>query len=160
MHVDLNRFLNINKILEKNWVFNFLVIFLVIIALFFNLKALINIYNFQRLNSFCKVNEVNFYVEEIKGKYKIAGSYRFESDKKTISGKNFFKESFLNQFAAQEAIKNLPKERLVFFDPKHPEISTLEKSFPYKNVIYALIALGVAIYFGFFKFFFFKQEDL
>ncbi len=78
--------------------------------------------------------EVNYY-------FKI-GSRRYE--KKELLAYPVYP----NKYAAEGEIKNLEKDKwTVYYSRARPQVCSLERSFPLKSSFYALLSLGVLLYF-------------
>jgi hypothetical protein len=90
-------------------------------------------------------------VKKSSSSYPIRGSYHFKFQGKNYQGSSVLSPPYhLNRPSAEKAIFNLEKKKwIVWFDPHQPTFSSLEKALPVKKIIYALIALGVSLYFGF-----------
>ena len=90
-------------------------------------------------------------VKKSSSSYPIRGSYHFEFQGKTYQGSSILSPPHnLNRPSAEKAIHNLGgKSCKIWFDPHNPNISSLEKMFPTKKIIYTLIAFGITLYFWF-----------
>ncbi len=75
-------------------------------------------------------------------------SYRVKGNE--YQGETLLKETYLNAWAAQEAISRLPhSSRTVWFDSSSPGISSLQKNFPLKGALSTLFLWILGIYFAF-----------
>jgi hypothetical protein len=114
--------------------------------------AAVALYSYLRLevSVFAVVDDWKV-VKKSSSTYSIQGSYHFDFRGKTCQGSSVLPPPYhLNRPSAERARLKLEKEAyLVWIDPRHPEISSLERLFPVKKTIYALVALGVALYFWF-----------
>ena len=89
-------------------------------------------------------------IKKSSSSYPIQGKYHFEFQGKTYHGASNLKPPYpLNRPSAQKMIVELEPSRKLWIDPHNPMISSLERGFPIKKVVYALIALGVSLYFWF-----------
>jgi hypothetical protein len=90
-------------------------------------------------------------VKKSSSSYPIRCIYHFEFQGKSYQGSSLLlPPHHLNRLSAEKAIIQLEKKKWkVWFDPKNPSISSLEKAYPTKKIVYALIALGVTLYFWF-----------
>lgn len=76
-------------------------------------------------------------------------SYSYHIDGKTYQNQMRWKETYRNEWASQEAIARLKQSPpLIWFDSSSPEISTLQKNFPLKTTLYALLLWVLGIYFA------------
>lgn len=87
--------------------------------------------------------------EKNSSSFAIEISYHFFINEKKVMGKTeLAKPFFLSRKAAEEAIKTLEKKSWsVFFSPSRIEINTLQRHFPFRDCIHALLSIGVVIYF-------------
>jgi hypothetical protein len=89
-------------------------------------------------------------IKKSSSSYPIQGSYHFEFRGKTYQGASSLKPPYpLNRPSAQKMIANLEHSRKIWIDPYNPTISSLEKVLPIKKIVYALITLGITLYFWF-----------
>jgi hypothetical protein len=88
-------------------------------------------------------------IEKSSSQFAIRASYTFEREGKTYRGKTIFSKPYhLNRISAEKQIKNfIPHPWQAWHQPGRPAISSLEKVFPVKKCLYALMALGVSLYF-------------
>lgn len=74
--------------------------------------------------------------------------YSFSVQGKKYEGQTRWQESYLNQWAAEEAIVRLKKNPpLVWISSSSPENSSLQKEFPVKESLYSILLWMLAIYF-------------
>lgn len=67
--------------------------------------------------------------------------------------------SFTNYWAADAFLKDFSKKNwTAWFDPSQPQISQLEKIFPYKSCIYTFLLSSIWIYFFFLGYYIEKQN--
>ncbi len=89
-------------------------------------------------------------IKKSSSSYPVQGKYHFEFQGKTYPGSSILSPPYpLNRLSAQKIISDLEHVRIIWIDPRNPMISSLEKMFPLKKVIYAFVALGVTLYFWF-----------
>jgi hypothetical protein len=90
-------------------------------------------------------------VKKSSSAYSIRGSYHFDFQGKVYQGSSILSPPYhLNRLSAERAISPLKKRVwTVWVDPHHPQVSSLERVFPMKKIIYALVAFGVTLYFWF-----------
>lgn len=103
----------------------------------------------------------SFYVKPLsKGRYGIGALYTYSVGEQTFQNEYIFeKPYFLNEYAAENNLKywNM-KEMKVWYKKKSPEISVLQKNFPYKTMVYMIVVLCLNIYFSYLKWFMVKNE--
>lgn len=97
----------------------------------------------------------NAYIDNWKIEEKNSSSFSIEisyhffiNDKKVLGKTELAKPFFLSRKAAEEAVETLQKKSWsVFFPPSHIEMNTLQRHFPFRDCIHALLSIGVVIYF-------------
>jgi hypothetical protein len=123
-----------------------------VIALWFSEIAAVGMWKFFRFNAQVPAKVLNWQVKELSSsRFAVEAEYRFEVNGDSYSGKTIFKNpQFLNRFAAENYMKiNGAKSRETWYRPGNPKHNTLEKEFPQKQCLQALLTLGVFIYFFF-----------
>lgn len=82
-------------------------------------------------------------------KFAIEAEYSFTHEGQSYSGMTRFARPYhYNRPAAEREIQRKIEDRSVaFYDPSHPNRSALERFFPLKNTLYAMLTLGVFLYF-------------
>ena len=137
----------------KSWFkFNLLTLVGALLTLILGSAALTHYYQFLKLEAQTEATIEQFkVVKKSSSSYPIRGFYNFEFQGKTYQGSSLLLPPYhLNRLSAEKAISQLEtKQWTVWFDPRNPSISTLEKALSVKKIIYALIALGVTVYFWF-----------
>ncbi|HNA62299.1 MAG TPA: hypothetical protein PKW79_04405, partial [Rhabdochlamydiaceae bacterium] len=88
-------------------------------------------------------------VEVAPSQFGIKAAYAFRARGKTYTGKTFFSKPYhLNANSAKKQLDRFSRETwVVWYQPSHPKISSLEKVFPTKKILYGLMTLGVFFYF-------------
>lgn len=83
--------------------------------------------------------------------FAIEADYAFEYEKKTYTATTRFAKPYhFNRLAAEKEMKILQKiSAIVHFDPNNPAFSSLQRKFPLKKGLHAMLTIGVAIYFLF-----------
>lgn len=86
---------------------------------------------------------------EIGERVALKADYTFEAQGKTCRSSYLFSPPYhLNEGAAFSALKQKAKESwTVWYNPKNPSTSALEKAFPTSLLIRTLICYGVIVYF-------------
>lgn len=122
------------------------------IALWFLCMAVGSAWKYVRLNDKAVVNAVQWQVKEItSSRFALEGDYQFEVDGKQYSGKTLLeKPQFLNRFAAENymAIQG-SKTWETWYRKSKPQSNSLERDFPKKKCLQAVLTLGVFLYFFF-----------
>ena len=111
-------------------------------------------YIYKTLSSEIPAQITAWGVDKVKeGKFVVYAKYSYRVNEQTFAGMTTFKKiTFNNQLAAKEHLKNWKTESwTVYYHPKHPEISTLQRPFPLKLILHVLIGMGVSIYFLYLK---------
>ena len=136
--------------IPKSKVWQFLLLFIGAVALWFTGDAIIRLYGYISQNAEGVATITQWNVKEFPGdRYVLSASYSFHYDGKQYQGETVFeKPRFLNRWAAEEAIRNETQQtRPVWFSSWNPDHSTLQKSFPIKECLSAVLLWGLVIYF-------------
>lgn len=136
--------------MHRNFFFLGLLTLIFFSSIWFGTQAVYEIYKYYSLNALAKPTHVEWKVIK-KGSdhYELAASYTFLTGKGEIAGETALKnERFLNTWGAEQRIQSLKKEDLkVYYSSKKPAISTLFKRYPYRQVFYGCIMVGLSLYF-------------
>lgn len=119
--------------------------------LWFGGKAIFELWGYSYLQKYTPATVLEWKTEERGARSFITLRYSFELGGRVYEGETCFKEpAFLNTLSAESEMKKWESYSwAAWYDPNKPERSSLQKLFPYKSCIYALIVLGV---FGYFLF--------
>lgn len=128
----------------------FLFIGIALIALYFTVRlggALTTYFPINEMTD-AKVNQ--WEVSERGSKYLLKALYSFEVQGKSWKNAFTFKRLYYNEALAVADLKDRSKKPVnVWYNPKNPQISALEREFPTALLIRALICYGVVLYFFF-----------
>jgi hypothetical protein len=122
------------------------------IALWFSGIAAGGIWQFFCLNAQTSVKILNWQVCELtSSRFALEADYQFELNGVTYDGKTIFENpQFLNRFAAENYMRiNGSQSWKTWYWTSHPTYNSLEKEFPRKQCLHALLTLGVFVYFLF-----------
>lgn len=122
---------------------------------------LIKVYRYSLLSkeSVAKINF--FYVAKLsEDKYAIGANYSYQIHGKTYTNDySFDKPYFMNEFSAEKNLKHWDmKEMRLWYCKKHPENSSLQKNFPFKNLIYLFVILFINLYFAYLRWYVTKRD--
>lgn len=117
--------------------------------LWFGGKAVFELWSYSRLDKYAPATILDWQIEEKGSRAHILGTYTFEVQGKAYQGKTQFREpTFLNKPAAGGQLDEWKiHDWSVWYSSKNPEYSSLQKLFPYKDLIYGLLVMGVSGYF-------------
>jgi hypothetical protein len=116
----------------------------------FLITASIDIWRCLRLEDRVKASIEKWKViEKSSSQYALRASYTFDYQGKSHRGKTTFSKPYhLNRPSAEKQANILnQKSWTAWVHPGHPEHSSLERVFPLKKCLYALMALGIYLYF-------------
>ena len=119
------------------------------IAAYFCTVALLQLWTYHALNSQAPATILAWQTLPRSSAFAIEASYTFEAQGRTLTGQTIFSKPYhLNTFSAQQQIKKFTERQwVVWYEAKSPAHSSLERVFPLKKVVYAVMALGVFVYF-------------
>jgi len=123
------------------------------IALWFVGKASWEIWEYVSLASEQKTESIQWEIREINAsKFLFSASYIYQVEGKKYAGKSLLHSpAYLNRPSAEAELKERQMRAWnVWFDPAHPAHSSLQRSFPLKSSCYALLTLGIFLYFLFY----------
>ena len=133
---------------EKAWVFLFAIAFLA--AGYTTVVAVIQLNTFLRLDKNIISSIDNFEIIPNGNKFSLLAKYSYNVKNKNWGGKYIFKSKlFLNDLAAKRELTVMKnkKDMQLWYASKDPSLSSLEKDFPIKNFLYAIISWIVILYF-------------
>jgi hypothetical protein len=122
------------------------------IALWFSGIAASAFWQFLKLNASVPANVLAWEIKDISSsKFAPQAEFEYEIGGVTYSGKTIFSSpQFLNRFAAENQIKVLQTQRWrAWYQESSPSVSSLEKEFPRREFLQALLTVGVFAYFYF-----------
>ncbi len=131
-----------------------LIVIAAAIALWFSSIAAYKMVNYFRYNQTSQAQITKWGIKELSpSHYAIEAFFEFQTDGQRYHGKTSFESPvYLNPFTAEYDIKKKDSEpRTVWYRASNPSFSTLEKRFPMKPFIHALVPLGVVLYFYFIR---------
>lgn len=119
-------------------------------ASYFSFRALQETVRYFSLQQEARAQIVRWEIREVDGKFPISAFYQFEYQGKSWSGFTRLSPPWnLNEPAAvQDLQKNqMQKKWTVWFDPKDPTHSSLEKKIPTNWIIRTILSVAVVVYF-------------
>lgn len=107
------------------------------------------VYKWSTYNQTTKPQSLNWSIQRVADDdFALEGSYEFSWKGHDYEGKTIYWEQFLNSYAAQEAIKQLDKDKMtVWFNPSDPTKSDLNNDFPIKYALYDIVLWLLLAYF-------------
>lgn len=131
------------------------------IALWFAIEALIGMWNYHKLDRQTPAQiEIFTVVEKSSSKYLVNAKYIYQVDNLYLRGETLFVEPvYLNRISAEEDLKKWKEFKWeVWYNSNRPIESSLQKVFPFRTCLYALLTLGVFIYFLVLRYFTFSRS--
>lgn len=124
------------------------------IALWFSGIALYNGFGYWKLGPTAPAEITAWQVKEISAsKFGMEATYVYEVEGKQYSGKTLFKTPiYLNPYSAEDDIVEWKElSWRVWYKKSNPAISSLQKYFPTKEILQAILTIGVFVYFYFMR---------
>jgi len=92
-------------------------------------------------------------IEQEPSIFGICVKYRYPTGDQFFEGEYIFKQPrFTNEHVAKETIQFMEKEKWeIWYKKRRPELSTLQRLFPFKAMIRFLLSVGILGYFFWFK---------
>lgn len=122
------------------------------IAMWFSGEAVAKLWKYSRLDSRAPASVLNWEVRDLpSARFAVAAAYSFEIKGFSYEGETVFEyPQFLNRYAAENCLKLLEAQRWqAWYRGDSPSLSSLEKEFPQKQCLQALLTVGVFAYFFF-----------
>lgn len=122
------------------------------IATWFSTEAALKAWKYSRLDAQVPALISKWEVKSLpSSRFAVAAGYTFEVGDASYEGETVFEfPLFLNRYAAENYLKQLrSKDWKVWYREDRPSLSSLEKEFPQKECLQALLTLGVFAYFYF-----------
>lgn len=116
----------------------------------FTIKTLYSVYLYMLLNAETNAHQINWAVEKLsEDQFTLKANYSFEVKDQTFLGETLFNNDvYLNPYAAEESLKVYSsKDWTVWFSRFYPQYSSLQKNFPLKECISAVILWLIWLYF-------------
>ena len=138
------------KIIFTNIIWYFFISLSCFIALWFSSKTFIDIVRYQRLEKIAPIIVTRWEIEEKKeGIFFVGASYKYKVENEDFEGKATFSRKFFNYHAAFDYLNKLAqkKDLVAWYSKKNVRKATLEKHFPVKNLVYAVVSTAIFIYF-------------
>ena len=144
-------------------VFTLLMGLVVLAGLWMGGKFLYHLHDYFLLSENTKAHALQWEVEEIKsGKFSIAASFEFQVQKQMLTHRfRFPKPVYQNTYLAQNLIDQWKLEEWeVWYNPRNPQIASLQKRVPLKEGIYFGLCLVVFLYFAWLRVYVRKMNNL
>ncbi|MDX8430887.1 MAG: hypothetical protein SNF33_03670 [Candidatus Algichlamydia australiensis] len=140
------------SVAKKIW--NGLFLVLLVCALWIGIQLGRELKKYFVLKAKTKVELKNWETREVEPDLFVPSvNYEFEVGKQNFEGQYTFEKTlFPNEASCRvkvEKFEKLPWE--IHFSPKDPNISSLQKDFPFKKSVHMLLALSVLVYFVWFR---------
>jgi hypothetical protein len=131
------------------------------IAFWFSVLALWGAWKYVELDAkvAAKINEMQ--VEERSSScFNLRAQYVYEVDKKIYFGETGFSDPcYLNRASAEANLKKMQSFSWeAWYKSSDPSVSSLQRVFPFKTCVYAILTLGVFIYFFILRYFTFSRS--
>jgi len=129
----------------------FVLLFLTgLIALYFSVQVLSAGYQYLRLGERTRAQNIVWEVQmRSASHYVLAARYTYRVNGQEFTGMTRFTTPFyFNYYAAEREVRARQVEKFfAWYQKSHPSFSSLQKKFPKKECIYALLTCGVFVYF-------------
>ncbi len=125
------------------------ILFSCVVAVYFGGKFAWELYRYATLSSSAPAHISRWDVEEDGSRFAVQAMYTYSWEGKILSATSRLNNTlFLNDATALASIREQAKQQwTVYFDAKHPQRSTLDRSFPGNLAIRLIISILVSGYF-------------
>jgi hypothetical protein len=136
------------------YTWHFVLLVVTVVMLWLVGKSLFSFWDYLTLSQAIPVKTISWEViEKNPSKFFLQGSYVFVVEGHEIAGKDLLGEVYLNQYAVEDGLVEVKKEAwTVWYNPNNPSRNALDRIFPSKSLLYALVGLAVFFYFLWFFF--------
>lgn len=133
----------------KNFVWLSLLILIIAASMWFVVRSGIELNHYMRLSQTAPAQiESLSLLKEGEDNFAVVLDFSFDANHQKFFGKTALKKKYPNQWAADKSLKDLQKQSwTVWYNPKNPNEATLEKIFPFKSSLSAIILLALFLYF-------------
>jgi hypothetical protein len=117
-------------------------------------KASYQLISYALLNERTPAHIEQLEIEQVgSSRFAIAASFTYEVEGKSYFGKTVFSHAYyLNYPTAEKALKNWKEKNWeTWYSSYTHSYSSLQKIFPFKSCIHALLGIGVLVYFYFLR---------
>lgn len=136
--------------MKSNTIFMALIITIGLVSLWFTGNALYKLYGYNKLNSQILADNIQWSIKEVTDEqFIVEAHYEYKVNGKSYTGDTVFSNHpHRNKWGANEAIKDNQKGKWkVWYDKNDPDYSSLQKNYPYKELIYSVVLWGLVAYF-------------
>ena len=118
-------------------------------VLWYSGSAAYRYYRYVTLTEKTPATDITWIVKEYANDdFGIHADYNFAVGEKKIDGAYTFKDKYYNAYAAEQQIKKYDSKRwYVWYQPSNPHHSALQKKFPTKECVSAMVLWGLFLYF-------------
>ncbi len=129
------------------WIF-FLSLMMLSIAVY-SIRTSYQLWQYLRLDKQISAQHIQWSVAALSDEeFAPLARYQFNLKGTIYEGETLWKETYLNQSTAQEAILRLSSSSpSIWYDSSSPYLSSLQKNFPFKESIYTLLLWILGLYF-------------
>lgn len=112
-------------------------------------SALFPLWNYVRLNALVPAKIENWEIQKVGSEYALIAFFSYEVKGRIYKNQTTFqKPYYLNRYSAEEAVKNAKqKQWQAWVNSENPQISSLERPFPFLKILYSVMTIGVLLYF-------------
>ena len=122
---------------------------MVIFSAIYSGFAMVDIWKYVRLDKETEAQNIQWSVLSLSDdQFVPVALYQFTIQGKQYPGETRWQEGYLNEWSAKEAVARLTQSPPpVWYDGSNPEVSTLEKLFPFKVCLYSGSLWLLTLYF-------------
>lgn len=117
-------------------------------TLWYGVDAAWKLWNYQTLTQTTQPTHITFSVHEAASdKFFLQANYTFTIEGKEYEGSTLLRSKLYRNRTSAEQATATQEPLPVFYNPKNPAYSTLQKSVPFKECLYTAILIGLLVYF-------------
>ncbi len=121
-----------------------------VLTIGYSAHALYKYYVYTALSSVVQADQLDWHIDQRgESEFLIEATYHYHVKEVVYTGKSAWEgRKLLNLYAAQQAIEDAKEELWdVWYSPKDPSWSSLQRDFPLKEIFSSFLLWGITLYF-------------
>lgn len=136
--------------MHKNFIWQSFLLVVLLTTLWYTGKAAYKYYGYARLTQKAIATDMKWSIQELSDEdYILESQYTFKVGDHLFQGMTSFANTpYRNQYSATKAKAEMSAQKwIVWYDASNPHNSSLQKDFPLKECVYAILLWGLMLYF-------------
>ncbi|MBA3815852.1 MAG: DUF3592 domain-containing protein [Parachlamydiaceae bacterium] len=136
--------------MHKNTIYRAFLLAVILVTLWYSGIAIYRYYNYGRLTAQASLTSSEWQIQEVaEDEFYLEATYKFSVRQQVYAGRTSWpREFYRNRWAAEKDIPYVQKHHsVVWYQPSNPTHSSLQKKFPLKECLSAIVLWGLLLYF-------------